>query len=219
MVRSLTLVAPCGLVRRCHQNWQARLLYSENIFPEWLLVYFAKKRLRPAPKVTLPEPPRGESTNTGSKTIMQCNSDASGGDSFDHAILSKRRPDITVATICEWQLDHHPGFVSAYMSTMRHAPIYDQRDLWSAVGRGMEVIRNRENSDSLIVPIRKSRNQGKALIILGADDPVIVQEEVVADVTAAFGEEGMGLLVLHGGHEIVITHASEIAQEFTQFCG
>ena len=47
MVRSLTLVAGGGLIRRSHVSWKSRLLYTTGILPESLLEYLVQRRLSP----------------------------------------------------------------------------------------------------------------------------------------------------------------------------
>ncbi|KAH7027330.1 Alpha/Beta hydrolase protein [Microdochium trichocladiopsis] len=56
------------------------------------------------------------------------NSDATGGAAFDSASLSRHwRPEVTVSSVVQWQVDQHAGFVGAFLSTIRECPIYSPR--------------------------------------------------------------------------------------------
>ncbi|KAK3938450.1 alpha/beta-hydrolase [Diplogelasinospora grovesii] len=211
LIRSLTLVAPAGLVRRNHVDWKGEVLYSRGLLPEWLRASLVKRRLQPQKAIADQGSRDAQVVSKEKEALKQYNSDASGGDSFDNAVLSSRRPEVTVAAVFSWQLAHHKGFIPAFMSSIRDAPIYEQKELWSILGRHLAAIRSEVKSSG------SSRQKGKVLLVLGATDPVIVKDEVIHDATAVLGEEGMEVVVLDAGHEIVITRSSEIADQAVSF--
>ncbi|KAH6630457.1 Alpha/Beta hydrolase protein [Chaetomium sp. MPI-SDFR-AT-0129] len=139
------------------------------------------------------------------------NSDASGGQSFDNAVLFPGRPQLTVSSVMEWQLRNHQGFIPAFVSSIRYAPIYDQQEDWLALGKMLAERRERPDTPGL--------RGGKLLLVLGASDPVIVKEELLHDATAVLGEDGFEAVVLDAGHELVMTKSEEVAAVLVNFWG
>lgn len=207
LVRSLTLITPGGLIRRHHVGWKSRLLYSRGLLPERLLAMLVRRRLRQ---------PQEQTSRFGG------NSDVHGGDGFDSAVLAKDRPEVTVAAVCSWQLEQHQGFLPAFMDSLRDAPIYEQQALWRALSRQLATRRADADADSdadaeAAESDRPSRKVGKALLIVGSADPVVVKEEVIPDVHAALGDEGVDVVIIEGGHEIPITESTAIAEAAVQY--
>lgn len=218
MIRSLVFIAGGGLIRSQHVSWKSRMLYSTGLFPEPVLEYLVRKRVTP---------PKGEDTNEAKmagavldveaqaanlKTKKHNNSDASGGSSYDNAVL---RPGLTVSTIMRWQLRYHEGFVPVFMSSIRSAPIYERTEDWKALGELLEVRRRRNEEGN--GPDLPGLRAGRVLMILGATDPVIVKEELIHDATAVLGEDGFEAAVLDCGHEIVMTKGKEVANLAARF--
>jgi pimeloyl-ACP methyl ester carboxylesterase len=232
LLRSLTLLCPGGLIRSKHLSVRGRLLYSEGLFPEWVLQGLVRERLRPqlvdavrcgsgssagsavgrlgVPSVDRPEIEVVQDINLE----LDLDPDVRGSSVFDNAELSSSRPGVTVADVIAWQLKSHPGFIPAYMSTIRHAPIYDQGDKdWKVLA---EELRRRRPIASQLVPnpgesVPPGLSGGKILLILGESDPVIVKDEFVEDAKAVLGEDAVMVSIVAGGHEIAITGSSEVA--------
>jgi pimeloyl-ACP methyl ester carboxylesterase len=214
MLRGVVVVAGSGLVRGAHVGWGTRVLYSTGVFPEGVLQWFIKRRL-------MPRGDGGEVTETEmAKQVVggkrHQNSDASGGDSFDNAVLLASRPEHTVSSVMGWQLRHHQGFIPAFVSSIRHAPIYDQKEDWHALGQLLAERRERLEWEDTAEDLPGLRG-GKILMVLGASDPVIVKEELIHDATAVLGEDGFEAVVLDAGHEIVMTKADEVANVMFNF--
>ncbi|KAK1763540.1 alpha/beta-hydrolase [Phialemonium atrogriseum] len=209
MVRSLTLIAGGGLIRRDHVGWESKLLYSAGLFPEWALECLVRRRISPKQAVT--EVNLAIEVAQTKPTARQRNSDANGGSSFDSALLSKRRPGHTVASVMAWQLGHHRGFIPAFMSTIRHAPIYEQRRDWAALGKLLSARRARAGG---LLP---GLQGGKVLLVLGASDTVIIKEELVHDAAEVLGTDGFEVAELDCGHEIAIAKGEEVADEAIRF--
>ncbi|KAJ4298701.1 hypothetical protein N0V88_003733 [Collariella sp. IMI 366227] len=144
------------------------------------------------------------------------NSDASGGHTFDNAVLLARRPEYTVSMVMGWQLRHHEGFIPAFVSSIRHAPIYDQKEDWSALGQLLAKRRERSQSgwEDTADELPGLRG-GKILFVLGASDPVIVKEELMHDATAVLGEDGFEAVLLDAGHELRLVRTGDT----TVICG
>ncbi|KAK0633125.1 Alpha/Beta hydrolase protein [Immersiella caudata] len=205
MVRSLVLIAGGGLIRPEHVSTRSRILYSTGIFPEWALERWVKKRLMPK-KVINEE--RMAAEVVGSAPRKHKNSDASGGDSYDNAVLSTRMPGLTVSAVMNFQLLHHEGFIHAFISSIRHAPIYEQQKDWLALGRILAARR---------VERLPGLRGGRVLFLLGKSDSVIVREELIHDATALLGEDAIEAISLDCGHEIVMTEGESLSRLVTEF--
>lgn len=209
MIRSLVLIAGGGMIRPEHVSVQSKLLYSTGVFPEWAVERLVKKRLMPR-KVINEEQVAAEVVGS-TVPKKHKNSDASGGTSYDNAILSTRRPGLTVSAVMNFQLLHHQGFIHAFMSSIRHAPIYqvaEQQKDWLALGR-LLAARRAERLPGL--------RGGRILFLLGNTDSVIVKEELIHDATALLGEEAIEVISLDCGHEIVMTKGETLARLAIQF--
>ncbi|KAL7806261.1 alpha/beta-hydrolase [Trichoderma aethiopicum] len=189
MLRSLTVVCPGGLVRTSHLGWRSRQMYSHNLLPEWLLRRWVRARL---------EPQHGQSADVP---------DGGGDDdetdmSFDDVPIPVEEAGSTVRVgdVVRWQLDANPGFVDAYMSTIRYAPIYGQHDkVWAVLGERLAA--NRELGTGL----------QRVFVVLGDRDTLVVKDEWIEDTRAVLGEDGVDVRVLPGGHEIAISKGKEVA--------
>lgn len=223
VLRSLVLVAGCGLIREEHVSWKSRVLYSTGVFPEGVLQWFIRRRLMPrreegGGKVTETKMAAEVVEVKDGEAGEHKGSDASGGKSFDNAVLLARRPEHTVSTVMEWQLRHHQGFIPAFVSSIRYAPLYEQKEDWCALGQLLAARRTTRRSewDDTAEELPGLRG-GKILLVLGASDPVIVKEETLHDATAVLGEDGFEAVVLDAGHELVMTKSDEVAAVLANF--
>lgn len=246
LVRSLGLVAPCGLIRRdVHVGWRSRLLYDSFVgrclIPGPLLRYLVGRRIRPplptpTPTAVKAEPAEAEIVDDGDaagteteakdgekrsqKVPRTGNSDASGGESFDGALVSLRRGPgssggATVSAVVRWQVDQHAGFVGAFLSTIRCAPIYAPQGDWAALSA---LLAARRQTPSDPEPTASGLRRGRVHVILGEDDPVIAVHETMEDAQAVLGPDGVKLTVFPGGgHEIPMTRSAEIADALVGF--
>ena len=223
MVRSVVLIAGGGLIREGHVGWRSRLLYSTGGWvPEGVREWLVRRRLMPeeAGEAATETKLAGEVVDVKSGKGHHKNSDASGGDSFDNAVLLARRPEHTVSSVMGWQIRHHEGFIPAFMSSIRHAPIYDQREEWAVLGQALAERRERETAGwEDMADELPGLTGGKILLVLGASDPVIVKEELIHDATAVLGEDGFEAVLLDAGHELVMTKSDEVAAVICNFWG
>ncbi|CCC10311.1 hypothetical protein SMACR_02887 [Sordaria macrospora] len=221
MIRSLVLVASGGLIRSEHVSRRSRILYSEGVLPEHLLRWLVRRRITPQPATTTSEAKMASevvattsNTPEPSSKKHHKNSDASGGDSFDNAVLSPHRPNSTVSSVMAWQVQHQQGFLTAFMGSIRHAPIYEQREDWIKLGQLLAARRKASASDAdegAAAQQLPGLLGGKVLLVLGSTDPVIVKEELIHDATSVLGEDGFEAVLLDCGHEIVMTKGKEVA--------
>ncbi|KAL2023591.1 hypothetical protein VTK56DRAFT_2199 [Thermocarpiscus australiensis] len=216
MVRSVVLVAGGGLIRPEHVSWKSKLLYSVGVLPERVQEFLIRRRLTPRRGAATETRMAAEAVDVKTRKDKHEDSDASGGDSFDNAPLLARSPGHTVSSVMNWQLSQHDGFIPAFVSSIRHAPIYDQEEEWHALGQLLAERRERLGWEDTADELPGLRG-GKILLVLGATDPVIVKEELMHDATAVLGKDGFEAVVLDCGHEVVITKAPEVAGVVTNF--
>lgn len=222
LVQSLTLIASCGLIRPYHIGWRSKVIYSEGILPEFLLEYLVKRRLQPQVASTPSTPPLPKEADVAVSAGMpdterkkpNGENDASGGDSYDNAILSKRYPHISVASAVSWQIAHHAGFVPAFMSSIRYAPIYNQHSVWAIVGSRLSEQKANPGNEEVA---KRGLHKSKVLMILGATDTIIVADEASEDAKAVLGEGNIEVAVIKAGHELPITKSAEVAEVIWQF--
>ncbi|KAI0007467.1 alpha/beta-hydrolase [Xylariaceae sp. FL0662B] len=214
LVRSLTLIASGGLIRPHHVGWRSRALYGSGLLPEVLVRYLVRRRIRPGAELP-PPPPRMGSAYAGAVAAAESSRlvdrDASGGASFDGAAISRRHPGVSVSSVVRWQVDRHEGFVAAFISTIRHAPIYAPQADWEALAA---ILRARRAGAEAKEPGLRG---GRVLMVLGEHDPVIVKDETVHDSLRVFGRDGVEFAVLPGGHELPITRSAEVADAMEKF--
>ncbi|ROW10107.1 hypothetical protein VMCG_01813 [Cytospora schulzeri] len=206
LIRSVTAVAPGGLVSRSSNSWRTRLLYSRGIFPERLLRHLVRRRFEPV--YTTAEASVGDGVSVEQADLGPMGRKITG-DPFNDAIISDRRPDVTVASVISWQLRHHEGFVPALMSAMRYGPIYERHEEWRKLG-------------SLLLERRKTPSLpgllgGKILIVLGSTDSIVKAEGILPELKDTLGSHGFEVEVLSAGHEVAIVKGAEVADVASSF--
>lgn len=229
LLRSLVLVAPGGLIRPHHVGWKSKLLYglSEGILPKRILEGLVRWRITPkgagdgdgGEAVAEAKMVAGLVANEqgGTKTPRTGNSDATGGSSFDTAVISWRRPHVTVSKVMTWQIRHHAGFVPAFISSIRHAPIYDQQADWRFLASLLSERRAKTRAKGEGKDGQPGLEGGKVLLVLGLFDSVILRDEVVPDIHTILGPDAVELATIDCGHEIAIARGSEVANVAMRF--
>lgn len=222
LVGSLVLIAPSGLLRAERIGRSSRLLYS-GLLPQGLVGWLVGRRLRgggsatPGTKGGNPE----ATTGPGKAAVGEVPKEGEVGKP-EHPALAKDseaslfsdRPGISVANAVAWELEAHPGFVPAFVSSIQHAPITEQYDRWRVVGKRQELGRVTSADDDAKACALRER---KTLVLLGETDSVIVKDETTEDARAAFGEENVQFDVLEGGHDVPIVNAKGCADAIAAF--
>lgn len=192
MIENLVLVCPSGLIRARHFSKTNRIVYSEGVIPEPLLLRLVKRRLKTP--LYPPKPQQQDekiNTSKAAKAEIPIESNST-------AVLSKKHPDVTIDKAVVHQVDHHYGFVSAFMSSIRYGPIQHQHTLWDRIG---ESWKDRSNS---------SGQTHKVLVIAGDRDSIIDAKELREDATSVFGDH-MDFHVISAGHDVPIIKPEEVA--------
>ncbi|KAH7346101.1 Alpha/Beta hydrolase protein [Pyrenochaeta sp. MPI-SDFR-AT-0127] len=183
LVRGLVLVAPGGLIRTKHIGWWSRFMYSPgSILPEFFVQRLVSRRLHNSPDLASTIEPEAHTIETGVR--------------FNGVSLSESHG--SVAEVIDWQLQHHRGFIPAFISSIRYAPIHEQHERWNVIKENIE---------------KKHGHLKEVWFVLGEMDPVVVAEELMEDARSVLGEENARFRVVKGvGHEIATERADEIVR-------
>lgn len=197
LLRSVTLVCPGGLVRPSHISRRSRFMYAQGVLPEWLVQRIGRGRLRP----------RAGAASADVPGVEQGELDEDADIDFDDVLLAADKPDGgRVGDAVAWQLDGNDGFVNAYISTIRNAPIYAQHDgLWRELSEQLAL--RREGHDSV-----QGLETGKVCLILAERDPIVVPSEWIEDAKQVLGPGGVDAHVIKGGHEVAIAKGRQVAR-------
>jgi pimeloyl-ACP methyl ester carboxylesterase len=212
LISSLILIAPSGLLRESHIAWQSKILYStEGILPESLIQSLVRQRL-----------------DSGSTASTAAREEAGPEDAVaaeignvepgqtDHLASYSERLLVTVASAVQWQLDNHTGFIPAFVSSIRHAPITNQHASWVKIGDRLST--QKENSADQSA-MSNGLWRSKVLMILGRTDSVIVREEIEEDAIGCLGRENLETVVIDAGHDLPISKAKEVVSAVLRFWG
>ena len=197
LVDSLILFAPAGLIRPHHISKTNRIIYQEGVIPEPLLQRIIKNRLRTP--LSAPPDEKGKNVDATNAVKAEVNIEYNS-----QAVLSKRYPHVTVVKAVAHQVDNHPGFVHAFISSIRYGPVREQHDRWRIVGRRLSKM-NQENG-----------THKKVLVVLGAHDPIIVREEVEEDAKEVFNGN-VEFISYDAGHEAPVTKGDQISKAIFDF--
>lgn len=194
LILGLVLIAPGGLIRTCHTTWKSRLLYSTSgLVPEFWIESLVAKRLYTGPEEARSIEPEADSVENA-EVNKSIRGDAVYASSH-HALLPGN-PYSTVGAVVDWQIKHHKGFVPAFISSIRYAPVHGEHERWRVLGRNVSQGVGELN---------------KVFVVLGETDPIIVKDEIVEDVRQCLGEDNVEFEVVQGaGHEVAIERADEI---------
>ncbi|KAK5635825.1 hypothetical protein RRF57_011538 [Xylaria bambusicola] len=228
LLRSLVLIAPCGLIRGDkHVGWRSWLYYDSGILPEILVKYLVRRRIRPvvakkpayvaagAEGVLVAEEGEQQQQQRRRRNVRG-DGDSNGGAGWDSAPISKSRPGVTVSDVVAWQVDSHEGFVMAFLSTIRNAPIYAPQDDWQALSRILRIRRNAADGNDG-AEFAAGLDGGKICLVLGKDDGVVVMNEVIEDAKAVLGHDAIEFVTLEGGHELPFTSSDRVAESIEGF--
>lgn len=224
MVSSLVLLAPAGLIREENFGVASRLLFRSGIVPDTLLAGLTRRRLRrpigksvTKKKTPTPSPPQGrtpgsalnstaEGVGVSARRLRSSLHDLTDKESMTDFASTEAGPSESATALEQrvldyiaWMADHHPGFVPAFLSSLRHAPLMNQHDAW----RGLAA-----------------RPPGSTCVLLARDDEIIDPEDYRDDGLALLGgEERVRWGVVGGGHDFVMTNPGEILRELDEFWG
>ena len=206
LVEALVLIAPAGLLRAHRIARSSRLLYG-NLLPQSLVNYLVRKRLQGG-SAEKPESAEKPSIGPGEAVVAEVPDQehaANAPDSKQSLMANHSR--ISVAGAVRWQLESHPGFLPAFISSIKYAPIREQHERWGAVGRRCDMIRNGRKSSGT----QQGLCGNKVLVLLGIQDAVINADETAEDAIGVLGRENVKVVRLEGGHDVPIVNSKGCA--------
>jgi hypothetical protein len=148
------------------------------MLPESLVRWLVRRRLDYSPV-----PAAGDEVDLKPETVLKAEVPNSAA-----APDTAKRLDGAV----QWQLENHPGFIDAFISSIRHAPITAQHGAWAKVGKAF------------------ASKGKKVILLLGEHDPIIIRDEVEGDAKSVINSDVLEARVYNAGHELPITLYREI---------
>ncbi|OTB06627.1 hypothetical protein M426DRAFT_105080 [Hypoxylon sp. CI-4A] len=206
MVESLILLAPAGLIRPENIGLTSRVIFKSGIIPERLLAWLTKRRLRqPIASAVSKKVRKSISEATPTSPL----SNGSKEDYVDVAVQEATDPtdeflpqtpfEQQVIRFVHWTLDFNKGFVQAFMSTIRYAPLMDQHDYWRLLAK---------------------RKPGTTAVLLGKDDNLIQRDDYAEDALPLLGgKDNVYWRVLSGSHNFPFTHGPDTLERIYEFWG
>ncbi|KAH6690443.1 Alpha/Beta hydrolase protein [Plectosphaerella plurivora] len=193
LIDSLVLLAPAGLIRAADFGIVARVMFRSGLVPERLLAMATKKRLqRPIAATAKPRarPSLKQETSATEQIAEIAVSETSAA-----MVPPEETPlEIRVDEYVRWMVVHHAGFVPAFMSCIRHAPLTDQHETWETLGKVM--------------------GPGRVAVLLGEKDEIVDWCDYERDgLPLLGGHERVHWKVLGGSHDFVMTHTDDILRE------
>ncbi|KAI3531572.1 hypothetical protein CSPX01_14048 [Colletotrichum filicis] len=195
MVESLVLLAPAGLIRAENFGVLAQVTFQSGLVPERILAAVTRKRLQ-KPLASKRSNAVGDEEDPVEKVVDVAAAEVSGphgGSAEDQKVERKVREYVP------WMVAHHEGFVKAFMSCVRWAPLTGQHETWRVLGQ---------------------RKKGTTAVFIGKTDEVIDVDHYAKDgLPLLGGEENVTWKVLPGGHDFVMTKTEYILRELDAFWG
>ncbi|KAJ5895050.1 hypothetical protein N7495_006741 [Penicillium taxi] len=209
LLSALFLLAPAGLIRESQITFQSRLLYTAGIIPDSILGYIAGRRLEAGPLMK----PKPKNEKISASAALSEEFPSQNG--ADVQILSREYPDINSISTVTWQVKNHPGFVHAFMSSMRHGPLLAERQssTWAQLGEYLSAQSLSPDNKTEKVP---GLPADKVHILCGNNDAIIIKDELVSDATAVLGGNAV-FKFFEAGHEFPSTKYEDIAQYIFKF--
>ncbi|UNI14454.1 hypothetical protein JDV02_001083 [Purpureocillium takamizusanense] len=195
LVSSLVLLAPAGLIRPESFGALTRFVFSSGAVPERILARITQQRLqRPIAASRLSKNAAVAAVAVTAAAAEATDLHSSGGGKHTASPLEDR-----VLDYVRWMVVHHEGFVPAFMSCIRFAPLTDQHDAWRRLA---------------------ARAPGSTAVFLAEADEIIDVDDYTRDgLTLAGGSDNVVWRVLPGSHDFVMTHVDEIMKELDALWG
>ena len=207
LVESLVLLAPAGLIRPESFGSLTRAVFTSGLVPPRLLAWLTRRRLRRPIRASSKRGVNNGYNNNNNKNHADPTTTTPKPDPVSAALAETTGEDEEPRNELEqrvlrqvhWQLAHHEGFVGAFMSCVRHAPLVGQEETWRRLG---------------------ARPRGSTVVILGEGDEIIDVDEYAADALPLLGgADHVHWSVVPGGHDFPMTYAREALTEIYRAWG
>ncbi|KAF5134261.1 hypothetical protein E5D57_004894 [Metarhizium anisopliae] len=183
MVSSLVLLAPAGLIDAASFGAVSRFIFSSGFIPERILAVLTGQRLqRP-----IASSRAARSRAAGVLAVAEAENLAGEKTPLEERVLDYVR----------WMVHNHEGFVPAFMSCIRYAPLTEQHEEWKGLAK---------------------RERGTTAVIFAETDELISADDYARDGLPLVGGEGhVFWRVVPGSHDFVMTHVAAIMKELDEF--
>lgn len=211
MVESLVLLAPAGMIRAENFGTLTRLVFRTGLVPDGVLEVLTRKRLQKpiAASAKKRTSPSGTGTTTpAAGAVSSSLPEIPGEKAVDAAVAevvdpaSPRGPSALQKKVWKyvsWQVANHAGFIPAFMSTVKHAPMISQTETWKKLG---------------------DRKAGSTCLIFGEGDEVVAEEDYRADVLPLIGgKDKVSWHILPGAHDFPMIFPDEAIEKICGFWG
>jgi pimeloyl-ACP methyl ester carboxylesterase len=211
LVDSLVLLAPAGVIRPEKFGVISRLIFTAGLVPERVLAELTRRRLAKPIAAAVKRRTSGTSTPIPPATPSAADVKIDEAthllhahrDPIDAAIAEASSSDPSppleqrVLRYVQWMVTHHPGFVPAFMSCIRHAPLLGQEEAFAGLA---------------------SRRPGSTAIILGRTDEIVDPDEYEVDALPLVGgKDAVFWRVISGSHDFPMTHTADMIAQIDEF--
>lgn len=207
LVRTVVLLAPAGMIREENFGLAARAVFRSGWVPEGLLEIITRWRLkRPIAEAAKRKPREGvrgggpaaapDTVVPGEETI-----DATGtSEIVDDEVVAPNELQKNVLAFVNWQVKHHAGFVVAFMSTLRFAPMLGQHAAWAKLAE---------------------RKPKTVLLIFGKGDEIVNEDDYREDILPLVGGEDHVVWAksVGGRHDFPMVNPEETLRTIFDFWG
>ncbi|KDN67021.1 hypothetical protein CSUB01_03641 [Colletotrichum sublineola] len=192
MVESLVLLAPAGLIRAENFGLLAQLTFQSGLVPGRILAAVTRRRLQ-RPLASKRSNAVADEDDPAEKLVDIAAAEVSGPGGGDVQVERRVREYVS------WMVAYHEGFVPAFMSCVRWAPLTGQHETWRALGK---------------------RPRRTTAVLLGRTDEVIDVEHYAKDgLPLLGGKDNVLWKELPGGHDFVMTKTEFIMRELDALWG
>lgn len=198
LVEDIVLLAPAGLIRPAHSTWVTRLLFS-GALGQSLTHFLIRRRLLSTPNVSVKAKETKPNDAVGGETAVAA-----------HGLPTAFGREINPERVVHWQIKNHAGFLQAFISSFRSAPLMNQGPRWAMVAENLNAARAAPDWDREVK--RQGLRAGKILMVVGNTDNVVHTDELLPDAFAVLGEDNLEVLRLDAGHEVPLPYGEEICE-------
>lgn len=205
MVKTLILLAPAGMIREENFGAASKIIFRSGWVPERLVEVMTRWRLkRPIAASAKRKTKGGTSGSTTPRSHLP-------GEKAIEATVTSEIADAAVPEApgplqrkvlkyVNWQVANHDGFVPAFMSTLKYAPMINQHEAWRKIGR---------------------REPNTTCFIFGIGDELVNDEDYRQDVLPLVGgdENAFWAEPVPGGHDFPMAHPDQTLERIWRFWG
>lgn len=185
MVASLVLLAPAGLIDASSFGRLNRFVFASGFIPERILAVLTGRRLQ--------RPIAARAVQAAQAATVMAVAEVDTKAPGEEAVPLEKG----VLEYVRWMVRYHEGFVPAFMSCIRYAPLMGQHEQWKGLLR------------------RKAGTT--AMIFAEADELIREPEYREQGLPLAGGKEHVVWRVVPGRHDFVMTHPGRILDEIDAF--